>query len=319
MRMGTLQTQDTQSLYGRIGRAVTSISHTVPAGTFPQRIDQYLTALLPESSRAQIQRFILKGHVQVNGSAPKASHRVLPGEVIEVEIPPEPSMGLEAEPIPLSILHEDDHLLVVDKPAGLVVHPAPGHFTGTLVNALLGHGSALSAVAGPFKPGIVHRLDKETSGLLVVAKDDSTHRHLSRQFGRRSVHRVYLAVVRGIVQQDEGTIDAPVGRHPVKRQQMAVQYGDGREAITRYRVLKRFSSATLMELTPQTGRTHQLRVHLAHLGHPILGDRRYGILGGFPRQALHAHRLGFEHPHSGRRVEFVSPLPADLKKSIDTL
>ena len=270
-------------------------------------------------SRASIQRLIRQGYVQVNGRTPKTSHRIQPDERITVEIPAPTPFEIKPEPIPLQVLYEDNLLLIVDKPAGLVVHPAPGHPSGTLVNALLAHGASLSSVAGPFKPGIVHRLDKDTSGLLVVAKDDETHRHLSRQFASRQVHRVYLAVVRGVVSQDEGTIHAPIGRHPVQRQRMAVRTHGGREAVTRYRVLKRFSTSTLLELIPQTGRTHQLRVHLAHLGHPILGDPRYGATMGFPRQALHAHRLGFKHPHGGRWMEFVSPLPFDVAGSFGAL
>lgn len=271
------------------------------------------------TSRAQIQRMIKEGKVSVNDRTEKPSYRVSSGDRLRVEPPEAGEISLQAEAIPLSIVHEDDCLLIVDKPAGLVTHPAPGHPGGTLVNALLGHATRLSNVAGPFKPGIVHRLDKDTSGLLVVAKDDQTHRHLARQFAERKVHRIYLACVQGLVQQQTGTINAPIGRHPVNRQRMSVRTTGSREAITRYRVKKRFPKATLLELEPQTGRTHQLRVHLAHLGHPILGDARYGVAGHFPRQALHAHRLGFEHPRTGRWVEFVSPLPEDFKNGMEKL
>ncbi|MBI3615514.1 MAG: RluA family pseudouridine synthase [Candidatus Omnitrophica bacterium] len=296
---------------------------TIPPDAIPQRLDRYLTVILPDSSRAQIQKLISGGHIQVDGKSVKPSHRIIPGKKLSIEIPPPAPMNLKPEPIPLKIVYEDKYLLVVNKPAGLVVHPAAGNPSGTLVNALLAHGGRLSSVAGPFKPGIVHRLDKDTSGLLLVAKDDATHRHLSEQFASRKVHRVYLALVQGLVRRQEGVIDAPIGRHPVKRQRMAVRYDATRDAVTRYRVLKRFSTATFLELTPQTGRTHQLRVHLAHLGHPILGDTRYGVQAGpstglragFPRQALHAHRLGFNHPHSGRWVEFQSPWPEDLAQA----
>ncbi len=293
------------------------IQHTVPLDAVSQRLDRYLTTVVPESSRAQIQKLISQGHVHVNGKSTKASRRIIPGERVSIQIPPPVSLELKSESIPLKIVYEDGHLLIVDKPSGLVVHSAPGHPSGTLVNALLAHGGSLSSVAGPFKPGIVHRLDKETSGLLVVAKDDPTHRGLGRQFTDREVEKVYLAVVQGIVEQQEGTIDAPIGRHPVHRQQMAVRYDATRQAQTRYRVLKRFRHATLLELIPKTGRTHQLRVHLKHLGHPILGDLRYGIRGGFPRLALHAHRLGFRHPADSRWVEFESPLPKDLQFLLD--
>ncbi|MBI3333808.1 MAG: RluA family pseudouridine synthase [Candidatus Omnitrophica bacterium] len=301
------------SVPGLILAPTRRIRQVVPADAAPQRLDLYLTALLPRSSRSQIQKLISRGNVRVDRRIAKASHRVSAGQELSVEIPPAAPSPLKPEPIPLKILHEDSHLIVVDKPAGLVVHPAPGHPGGTLVNALLAHGSRLSSVAGPFKPGIVHRLDKDTSGILLVAKEDEAHRHLARQFADRTIRRTYLALVQGLVQQDEGTIEAPIGRHPVNRQRMTVRYGGGREALTRYRVLRRFRKGTLLELHPQTGRTHQLRVHLAHLGHPILGDLRYGVGGGFPRQALHAHRLGFRHPADLRWVEFSSPFPEDLE------
>ncbi len=315
------------------------ICHTVPPDATTERLDRYLRNVLPDLSRAQIQRLIDGGHVRSAGKGLKPSHPVKPGEQFEVEIPSPAPSELKAEPIPLAIVHEDRWLVVLDKPAGMVVHPAAGHPGGTLVNALLSHGSRLSSMAGPFEPGIVHRLDKDTSGLMVVAKADSTHRALAEQFTSRKVRRVYLALVQGVVQQQEGTIDAPIGRHPLRRQRMAVRYGAGpgppgghragagREAITRYRVVKRFPKVTFLELTPQTGRTHQLRVHLAHLGFPILGDARYGVKGGpstglragLSRQALHAHRLGFEHPGTHRWVEFTSPLPPDLEQALQHL
>jgi 23S rRNA pseudouridine1911/1915/1917 synthase len=286
--------------------------HIVPVNSPPDRLDRYLTELLPNSSRSLIQRWIAAGCVQVDGKKVKPSHRVAPAEEILVTPPPPEVSTLKPEAIPLSILYEDDHLLVVDKPSGLVVHPAPGHPTGTLVNALLGRGGRLSGVAGDFKPGIVHRLDKDTSGLILVAKDDETHRALSGQFASGKVEKVYWALVKGSVAQDEGTIEAAIGRHRFQRQQMAVREDTGRQAITRYKVLKRLKGATLLELYPKTGRTHQLRVHLAHLGHPILGDTRYGIKAGLPRQFLHAHRLKFLHPAKNRWLTFTSPLPPDL-------
>ena len=249
----------------------------------------------------------------------KSSHRVSAGEEYVIEVPPASLPELKPERIPLEILHEDDYLMVIDKPAGMVVHPGAGHASGTLVNALLGHASKLSRRGGAERLGLVHRLDKDTSGLLVVAKDDATHQALADQFAGRSVLRIYLAAVRGVVRRDEGTVEAPIGRHPQERKRMAVRYGQGRDSVTRYRVLERLPNATLLELKPETGRMHQLRVHLAHLGHPILGDAEYGVRAGFSRQALHAHRLGFRHPGAEQWVEFVSPLPADLKRQIDRL
>lgn len=297
------------------------IRHTVPPQAASDRLDRYLTTVIPGSTRSALKRLIEEGRVQMGRRPLKSSHRVSIGEEYVIEIPPAALPELKPERIRLDILHEDDFLLVIDKPAGMVVHPGAGHASGTLVNALLGHASRLSRRGGPERLGLVHRLDKDTSGLLVVAKDDATHQALADQFAGRSVLRVYLAVVRGIVQRDEGTIEAPIGRHPQERKRMAVRYGDGRESVTRYRVLERFpkGNATLLELKPQTGRMHQLRVHLAHLGHPILGDTEYGTRGGFRRQALHAHRLGFRHPGVEQWVEFVSPLPSDLQREVDKL
>ena len=297
----------------------TSLYHLVPPGTAPQRLDRYLAQALKDRSRAQIQRWIEGGFVRLAGRRLKSSHRVASGEALQIEIPPPEVSDLKPEKIPLDKVYEDDYLMVINKPAGMVIHPAVGNLSGTLVNALLAHSSRWSGEAGSLKPGIVHRLDKETSGLLVVAKDDRTHRALSRQFSERKVLRHYLAVVQGSPARDEGTIAAPIGRHPIRRQRMAVRYGTGREAVTRYRVLRRLRAAAVLELSLQTGRTHQVRVHLAHLGHPLLGDARYGILGGFSRQALHAYRLGFQHPQTGRWMEFAAPTPADFQKDLDRL
>jgi 23S rRNA pseudouridine1911/1915/1917 synthase len=297
------------------------IRHPVALDAAPERLDRYLTRIFTNRSRSQIQRWIAQGRVRSADMPLKASHRIKPGEILEIAVPPIPTepSSILPEPIPLSIIYEDEHILVVDKPAGMVVHPAPGHPTGTLVNALLSYVNRLSQVAGPLKPGIVHRLDKETSGLLVVAKDDTSHRALARQFAERLVLRQYLAVVKGQVASDEGTIQIPIGRHPIHRQRMSVRWEGGRDACTRYRVLRRFLQASLLELSLHTGRTHQVRVHLAALGHPLLGDRRYGVHGGCPRQALHAHRLGFIHPATDRWMVFHAPLPPDLDQFIRTL
>lgn len=292
--------------------------HTVivEPGTPPERLDRYLARRLRDlCSRTQLQRWIADGRVLGDGRPIAARATVRPGMTLTVEVPPPaPMTGVTADPaVSLDILFEDAALIVVNKPAGLVVHPGAGHATGTLVHGLLAHTQQLSSVAGPAKPGLVHRLDKDTSGVMVVAKDDATHRALAAQFADRTVRRTYIAVVRGRLAQGRGVINAPLGRHPKDRQRVAVQpSGQGREAITRYRVLARGPGMTLVELTPQTGRTHQLRVHLAHLGHPIIGDPTYGGRpqpAGVARQLLHAAKLGFVHPLTGESVEFTAPWP----------
>ncbi len=294
--------------------------HRVPPESRPDRLDRYLAHTVPGLSRSKVQKLIVDGKARVNGRPlRRPSYMVSAGDELSLEVPPPEPSEIKPQKMPLNILHEDDWLLVLDKPAGLVVHPGAGHAEGTLVNALLAHGPKLSRMGGAVKPGLVHRLDKDTSGIMVVAKDDATHWNLSRQFAGRSVLRVYQAVVRGRMEHDEGTIDAPIGRHPVHRKKMAVRHDSERDAVTKYKVLKRFKQATLVELYPQTGRTHQLRVHLASIGHPILGDTEYGVAGGFSRQALPAHRLGFVHPGIEQRVEFVSPLPRDLERQISRL
>lgn len=295
------------------------IRHTVAAGTPADRLDRYLTRVLPGLSRSRVQRLILQGNVRLDQKKVRPSHVISAGEEFVITVPAPEPVDAKADTIPLEIVHEDDFLIVVDKPAGMVSHPAPGHTRGTLVNALVGYGSRLSKVGGPQKLGIVHRLDQDTSGLVLVAKDDRTHLDLSRQFAGRTVRRVYLGIVRGVVQRDEGTIDAPIGRSQFDRKLMAIRHDGGRESVTRFKVKERFANATLLELYPETGRTHQLRVHLKHLGHPLLGDARYGIRGGLNRQALHAHRLGFFHPGLQERVEFVSPLPKDLERVLADL
>ena len=293
----------------------------VDADAVAERIDRVLArALASETSRTQLQRLIREGRVQCNGRPVTSRTLVRPGQTIIVEFPPPtPPEGVLPEPMPLEILYEDDALLLVNKPAGLTVHPGAGRAHGTLVHGLLAYTQHLSQVAGPTKLGLVHRLDKDTSGIMVVAKDDATHRALARQFADRTVRRTYLALVDGAIVREQGTIRARLARHPVHRQRIAVQpEGRGREAITHYRVLRRLPGMTVVELKPETGRTHQLRVHLAHLGHPILGDPHYGPRGPgragvvLPRQALHALRLGFVHPATGEAVEFTAPAPADL-------
>lgn len=290
------------------------------------RLDKYLAAHLPGMSRAALQRLITAGQVQTSAEVPTARYRVRQGERITLHIPPPRPSQLVAEDITLPIVYEDETLLVINKPPGLVVHPAPGHASGTLVNALLFHCTALSGIGGEERPGIIHRLDKDTSGLLLVAKQDHSHRVLSEQLQARQVQRRYLALVRGSPASVRGTIDAPIGRHPQHRQKMAVVRQGGRAARTHYEVLESWGAISLLRLTLDTGRTHQIRVHLAHIGHAVLGDPLYhsGMLRwpqqlamertihAFPRQALHAAELRFQHPDRGDWLEFTAPLPHDM-------
>ena len=277
------------------------------------RLDQFLAARAATLSRARIQDLIKAGHVTLNGRATKASARLRDGDVLALaEPPPVPSATL-AEDIALDVLFEDDDLIVLNKPAGMVVHPAAGNWQGTVVNALLHHCPALSGIGGEQRPGIVHRLDKETSGCLVAAKNDAAHQALSKQFAGREVTKIYLALTSGKFRAASGVIEGAIGRHPVQRKKMTVLAdGRGRAAKTSYRVLAELAAGTLVECTLHTGRTHQIRVHLKHLGHPLLGDEVYGKRAGFARQMLHAWRLGFTHPRTGARMNFQSPIPADF-------
>jgi 23S rRNA pseudouridine1911/1915/1917 synthase len=312
----------------------------VAAGEQGQRLDRVLAARVGELSRSHLKALILAGDVTIAGrSVLDPDHRVDAGTTVTLHVPPPVSARPEAEDIPLAVIYEDEELLVVDKPAGLVVHPAPGNWTGTLVNALIAHlGDSLSGIGGVRRPGIVHRLDKDTSGLLVVAKTDFAHRSLSNQFadhGRTgSLKRIYLGFAWGVPERPRGTIDAPIARHPHARDKMAVRQG-GREAITHWEVIERYGPpkepvASLLELRLETGRTHQIRVHLAQLGHPLLGDSLYGAgfrtkaalldpdaraaLEALDRQALHAHLIRVEHPATRRFLEFRSELPIELAR-----
>ena len=285
-----------------------------------QRLDQAL-AQLAGVPRAQAQRWIEAGRVALDGARARASQRVAAGAEIAVD-PPEPT-PLEARPeaIPLAVLYEDADLIVIDKPAGLVVHPAPGHASGTLVNALLHHCRDLAGIGGVLRPGIVHRLDRGTSGVLVVAKNDAAHVALAAQFKDHSIERVYVALVRGVPGADTGSAVRAIGRHPVDRKRMSVRTKSGRAAETHWRVVQRFpkSGVALLEVRPATGRTHQIRVHLSSAGLPIVGDPVYGKGGesfGLARPALHAAVLGFTHPSSGERLRFEAPLPADLAEAL---
>jgi 23S rRNA pseudouridine1911/1915/1917 synthase len=294
---------------------------TVSPAQAGQRLDVFLSAV-SGLSRARVQRLILDGHVLVGGGPQKSRHRVTPGERIQLRVPPVAPLRLIPEAIPLDILHEDDDLIVLNKPPGMVVHPGAGRSSGTLVHALLAHCGRLPGIGGVERPGIVHRLDRDTSGVLVVAKTDAAHQSLARQFKIRVVKKRYLALVHGEVRQDSGRIEAAIGRHQHDRKRMGVLVRGGREARTAYHVVRRLPGMTVLALDLETGRTHQIRVHLAHIGHPVMGDQTYGgrrerrrTAAETPRaerQMLHAWRLGFQHPATGRWVEFVAPIPEDF-------
>ena len=279
-----------------------------------QRLDKFLTDKIPDLSRSFLQEIIKSGQVKVDGQNIKPNYRLKTGQEVDVSIPPPRRISLEPENIELNIIYQDDDIAVINKPQGMVVHPAPGNYSGTLVNALLYHCDQLSGINGKIRPGIVHRIDKDTSGLLVIAKNDRAHHHLARQIAERSIKRVYWAVVENNIVEDEGTIDAPIKRHPVHRKKMAVIPGPGsRKAVTHFRVLERFGEYTLVEARLETGRTHQIRVHMSYIQHPIVGDTVYGskkqkfdLIG----QALHAKMLGLVHPTSGEYMEFNAPLPS---------
>jgi len=302
------------------------IDRTLPS----ERLDTFLRARFPAVSRGAIQRLIEEGHILVNGRQVKPTHAPHAGEEVEVRWPEARPAEAQPEEIPLDVLFEDDALLVLNKPAGLVVHPAAGHDEHTLVNALLHHcAGQLSGIGGVARPGIVHRLDKDTSGCLVVAKNDQTHLALSSQFASRKVEKVYHGIVCGEMQRDAGEIRAAIARHPSHRKRMAVRDETGREARTSYRVIERLRASTLAEAVLHTGRTHQIRVHFQFLGYPLLGDATYGArqnrrfeeLAGFaaPRVMLHAFRLAFIHPRSGKRVAFEAPRPADFEDALKSL
>lgn len=282
-----------------------------------QRLDSFLAGEAPGLSRSHIQKLVAASLVDVNGRPEKASYRLKQGDSVVLRIPPPVELVVEPEPIPLDIYYEDSDLVVVNKPRGMVVHPAEGNYTGTLVNALLHHCRDLSGINGVMRPGIVHRLDKDTSGLLMVAKNDAAHLDLARQLSERKVDRIYLSLVHGLIKNEKGTISAPIGRHPVDRQKMAVETRNGKPAVTHYTVLNRFSDCTHISLKLETGRTHQIRVHMAYLGYPVVGDPKYGPAKrkfGLEGQFLHAARLGFKHPRSGEWMSFEAPLPGILQE-----
>ena len=308
---------------------------TVSAGEHPKRLDVYLSTHTADLSRAAIQRLIEKGAVTVNGKRPKPSQKVKPGDEIAWDVPKAEPLEIGGEPIPLDVLFEDDVLLVLNKPSGIVVHPAPGHWSGTLVNALLYHmqsgaaagGKSLASIGGRERPGLVHRLDKGTSGVMVIAKTDKAHQGLSKQFKLHSIARVYLALVRGAVKGKTGRVDLAIGRDTKDRKKISARTTSPRQAVTEFHVAERFGPvATLVEVHPQTGRTHQIRVHLTLLGHPLLGDETYGgrkvcELDDVPieRPMLHARTLGFTHPVTGTYHEYTVPPPADMDELLRRL
>ena len=290
---------------------------TVSQEDLGKRIDVFLTDKLKDNhSRTFIQRLILNKDILLNGRAVKPNQKLNLSDTIQVTVPESAAHQINPEDIKLKVIYEDDDILVIDKPSGLVVHPGAGNLSGTLVNALLAHTRNLSAV-NPQRPGIVHRLDKGTSGVMVVAKNNLAHLKLIKQFSTHRIKKKYIAIVKGKVECDEGIIDLPIGRHKRDFKRQAVSFVNARPAVTNYKVLRRFDDyATLLELNPQTGRTHQLRVHLAHLGHPILGDSKYGTAAqpDFPRLALHALELGIFHPQTKKFLSFSSELPAEFTK-----
>ncbi len=306
----------------------------ITEGSEGRRLDQFLSAANLNLSRSQAKNLIEKHLILLNQKPAKRSVRVKAGDTVSGSLPEPEPLPLQAEPIPLTILYEDSSLIVVDKPPGMVVHPAYGNPSGTLVNALLYHCKDLAGINGVLRPGIVHRLDKDTSGVMVVAKGDGAFHDLTKQFKNRTVKKVYSAIVYGRMSGDEGLIDSAVGRHPTQRKRMSTRTKRGREAITRWKKLDEFDGATFLEIFPQTGRTHQIRVHLSSVGHPVLGDPLYGrkarpgairdpelkeCAKRMNRQALHARQLEFTHPRTGERVRFVSPIPQDMKELLECL
>jgi 23S rRNA pseudouridine1911/1915/1917 synthase len=308
---------------GATGRAAVRAVFVADASDAGTRLDSFIAARMPELSRSYAQRLIAQGAARVNGEAGESKHCIVrKGDSVALLVPARETLRVAAEDIPLRIVHEDDDLLVVDKPKGMVAHPAPGNESGTLVNAVLFHcGDGLSSINGVIRPGIVHRIDKDTSGLLVVAKNDRAHRALSEALARHEVTRAYEAVVYNNFTEDAGKVDLPIGRDPSNRLRRAVT-PDGRAAVTHYRVLERFGTFTRLALRLETGRTHQIRVHMAHIKHPLLGDPLYGPKKkalGVETQMLHAGLLGFRHPRTGAYTEFSCPPPADFDRILQRL
>lgn len=287
-----------------------------------ERIDVFLAKKITDLSRSHIQKLITEGNVQVNNRNIKANYKLQSDDSIEIVIPEAKPVDIIAESIALDILYEDADVIVINKPRGMVVHPAAGNYSGTLVNALLDHCDDLSGINGQVRPGIVHRLDKDTSGVMVAAKNDEAHIKLAQQIKERSASRQYLAIVHGNVKEEHGVVHAPIGRHPTDRKKMAVVFSNSKEAVTNFEVVERFGQYTLIACKLLTGRTHQIRVHMTYIGHPVVGDPKYGI-GKQPfsinGQALHSAQLKFTHPATNREMLFSAPLPADMQKILTQL
>ena len=286
------------------------------------RLDSYLAEQLEGISRSYLQKLIGDQLILVNQKAVKSNYKIKTGDQLLVQIPEAAPIAIQPEPMDLDIVYEDSDLLIVNKPVGLVVHPAHGHYSGTLVNGLLAHCTDLSGINGNMRPGIVHRIDKDTSGLLMIAKNDLAHQHLAEQLKEHSIKRAYYALVQGVISEPAGLVDAPIGRHEVDRKKMAVTFKNSKEARTHYYVKERFARTTFIECRLETGRTHQIRVHMAYLGHPLVGDPLYGTRKNnldFPGQALHAYALGFVHPRTGEELYFEAPLPEHFQTVLKTL
>ena len=309
--------------------------YDIPENNQRNRLDLFLSLHSTDLSRSRIQALIKSGNIKVNDQLSKPGRKLRPGDHISLSIPPPSTIALEPETVEFEIIYEDSSLIVLNKPPGVVVHPAPGHATGTLVHGLLKHCGNLSGIGGELRPGIVHRLDKDTSGVMVVAKNDHAHNSLAGQFSSGAVTKQYIALVHGPIKKNEGRIDLPIGRNPRKRKEMSVIIPGGRKSLTLWKKLKDFQSGfSLLSISLKTGRTHQIRVHFSHIGHPVMGDTVYGyskkwqknyplsknaILPSINRQMLHAKTLGFTHPKQNRYLEFTAPLPDDIEKIIECL
>ena len=300
-----------------------TLDFIVEAGEESARIDRYLAEHCADFSRSYLQKLLKDQAISVNGKPVKANYKTQEGDRILLEVPDLREPDILPEDIPLDILYEDEYLMVVNKPKDMVVHPSAGHMEGTLVNGIMAHCKGrLSGINGVLRPGIVHRIDKDTTGALLICKDDAVHRDIAEQLKEHSIKRRYRAIVQGNLKEDEGTVDAPIGRHPVDRKKMAVNYKNGKEAVTHYKVLERFGQYTYIECRLETGRTHQIRVHMASIGHPLLGDTVYGTAKNpwkLQGQTLHAMVLGFRHPVTGEFMEFEAPLPEYFCKLLDKL